>query len=155
MPLRELADNTAATLKSLRGLAEKLDQDLPPLVDSLKATSDRSGAVVDSANQAIKDLQGRLDATLDAIRQVAATGDQQLKERGADLHAVLAATDQTMRQVRESAGRREGADVRSRARRGSTSRRRCVIWPRRRPRCAGFANDVEHDPQLLLTGRKP
>ena len=44
LPLRELADNASATLQSLRALAEKLNQDLPPLVDSLKATSDRSGS---------------------------------------------------------------------------------------------------------------
>jgi paraquat-inducible protein B len=154
LPLRELADNTVATLKSLRGLAEKLDQDLPPLVDSLKASSDRSGAVVDSANQAIKALQTRLDATLDAIRQVAATGDQQLKERGADLHSVMAATEQTMRQVRETVVDLKGLT----SDRGAT---RVNLEATLRDLAAaaaslrGFASDVERNPQLLLTGRKP
>jgi paraquat-inducible protein B len=154
LPVREIADNMVATLKSLRGLAEKLDQDLPPLVDSLKASSDRSGQVVDSANQAIRDLQGRLGTTLDAIQQVAATGDQQLKERGGDLHGLIVATDQTMRQVREMV-----VDVK-----GLTSDRgaaRVNLEATLRDLAAaaaslrGFANDVEHNPQLLLTGRKP
>ena len=51
LPLRELADDTNATLKSLRGLSEKLDQDLPPLVESLKTTSDHSGQMVETATR--------------------------------------------------------------------------------------------------------
>jgi paraquat-inducible protein B len=154
LPVRELADNTVATLKSLRGLAEKLDQDLPPLVDSLKASSDRSGQVVDSANQAIKDLQGRLGATLDAIQQVAATGDQQLKERGGDLHGLIVATDQTMRQVRETVADLKGLmSDRGAARVNLEATLRDLAAAAASLR--GFANDVEHNPQLLLTGRKP
>jgi paraquat-inducible protein B len=154
LPLRELADDTVATLNSLRGLSEKLDQDLPPLVDSLKTTSEHSTQMVDTAAEAIRDLQGRLDTTLDAISQAAKTGDQQLIQRGADLHTLFAASDQTMRQVRDLlTDARSLTSERAAARANLESTLRDLAAAAASLR--GFANDVEHDPQLLLTGRKP
>jgi paraquat-inducible protein B len=154
LPLRELAGDATATLLSLRGLAEKLNQDLPPLVDSLKTTSDRTGQMVDTANQAIKALQGQLDQTLSAFSQVANTSDQQLNQRGGELHTLLSASNQTLLQVRDLLG-----DLRSltsdraapRANLDATLRDLAAAAASLR----GFANDVEHDPRLLLTGRKP
>ena len=130
-----------------RSRTEKLDQDLPPLVESLKTTSEHSTQMVDTAAEAIRDLQGRLDTTLDAISQAAKTGDQQLIQRGADLRTLFAASDQTMRQVRDLL-----TDARSltRSAPGATLRVAAAAASLR-----GFANDVEHDPQLLLTGRRP
>jgi paraquat-inducible protein B len=154
LPLRELADDTVATLNSLRGLSEKLDQDLPPLVESLKTTSEHSTQMVDTAAEAIRDLQGRLDTTLDAISQAAKTGDQQLIQRGADLHTLFAASDQTMRQVRDLlTDARSLTSERAAARANLESTLRDLAAAAASLR--GFANDVEHDPQLLLTGRKP
>jgi paraquat-inducible protein B len=154
LPLRELVDDTAATLQSLRGLAERLDRDLPPLVESLKVTSDKSAQMVVTANQAITALQGRLDTTLGAIAEVASSGRQQLNQGGTELHALLVASNQTMLQVRELLG-----DLKSvTSGRGAT---RANIDSTLRDLAAaaaslrGFANDVEHNPQLLLTGRKP
>ena len=153
LPLRELADNTTATLQSLRGLAEKLDEDLPPLVDSLKTTSDRSAQTVEIAEQAIRALQGRLDATLTGVGQVAASGEQQLNQRGAELHTLLATSNQTMLQVRDLLG-----DLRSLTSERAASRGNIDSTLRDLAAAAaslrGFANDVEHNPQLLLTGRR-
>ena len=154
LPLRELMDDAAATLQSMRGLAEKLNQDLPPLVESLKTTSDRSGQMVDNASQAITALQGRLDTTLSAIDKVSDTGNQQLAQRGADLHALLAASNQTMVQVRDLLGNMKSLTAdrgTSRANIESTLRDLAAAAAALR----GFASDVEHDPQLLLTGRRP
>jgi paraquat-inducible protein B len=154
LPLHELAEDTVATLNSLRVLAEKLDRDLPPLVQSVKTTAEHTTQTVDIAGQAVKDLQGRLDTTLDAFAQVARTGDLQLTQRGADLHTLLAASDQTMRQVRELLADVKGLTAErsgSRANLESTLRDLAAAAASLR----GFANDVEHDPQLLLTGRKP
>jgi paraquat-inducible protein B len=154
LPLRELADDTKAALQSLRGLAEKMDRDLPPLVHSLKATSDRSSQMVDTAKQAITDLQGRLDTTLGAIGEFAGSGNQQLNQRGTDLHTLLISSNQTMLQVREllaelkSLASERGAP---RANIDSTLRDLAAAAASLR----GFANDVEHDPRLLLTGRRP
>jgi paraquat-inducible protein B len=154
LPLRELADNATATLQSLRGLAEKLDHDLPPLVDSLKTTSDQSAQMVDTANQAIKTLQGRLDTTLTAISQVADTGTQQLNQRGSDLQTLLAASNQTMVQVRDLL-----TDLKSLTSDRAASRTNIDATLRDLAAAAaslrGFANDVERNPQLLLTGRRP
>jgi paraquat-inducible protein B len=154
LPLREMADNTSAMLKSLRSLTEKLDRDLLPLVASLKATSDGSARTIDTARQAIGELQGRMDATLGAIGQVAGTADQQLSQRGAELHALLATSDQTMQQVRGLIG-----DLKSLTSERAASRTNLDATLRDLAAAAaalrGFANDVEHNPQLLLTGRRP
>ena len=153
LPLRELADNATATLQSLRGLAEKLDKDLPPLVESLTATSNRSTRTVDTTNQAIRDLQAKLDSTLGSIGQLASSGDQQLVQRGAELHTLLATSNQTMAQVRDLLGDVRGLTsnrAASRANLESTLRDLAAAAAALR----GFANDVEHNPQLLLTGRR-
>jgi paraquat-inducible protein B len=154
LPLRELADNTTATLKSLRGLAEKLDEDLPPLVDSLKTTSDKSAQVVETAGHAIKELQDRLGNTLSAVTKVANTGDRQLDQRGEELHTLLVNSNQTMLQVRGLL-----ADVKGLTSDRSASRTNLEATLRDLAAAAasmrGFADDIEHNPQLLLTGRKP
>ncbi len=101
LPLRELADNGGATLQSLRTLSENLNTTLPPLIASLKTTSDKSGQAVDDASVAIKDLQARLDVTLDNVNQLAASGDRQVAQRGADLHTLLMSFNQTVLQTRD------------------------------------------------------
>ncbi|MDR3531258.1 MAG: MlaD family protein [Rhodopila sp.] len=154
LPLRELAEHTNATLQSLRALSDKLDKDLPPLVESLKATSDKAAQTVDAATQAIRELQGRLDTTLSDISQFAVSGDRQLDQRGADLHTLLTASNQTMLQVRDLLGDLKGLTsdrAASRANIESTLRDLAAAAASLR----GFANDVEHNPQLLLTGRRP
>jgi paraquat-inducible protein B len=154
LPLRELADNANVTLQSLRTLAEKLDRDLPPLVDTLKDTSDRSSQTVETAGQAIRELQGRLDTTLGAIGHIAGTADQQLNQRGAELHTLLTAANQTMLQAHALLGDLKGMTsdrAASRANLEATLRDLAAAAASLR----GFASDVEHNPQLLLTGRKP
>jgi paraquat-inducible protein B len=154
LPLRQLADDTTATLRSLRGLSEKLNTNLPPLIESLKTTVDKSGQAVDTANQAIKTLQTRLDTTLSAFEQVANTGSQQLNQRGAELHVLLTTTNQTIQQMYGVLGDLKGITsdrAADRANIDSTLRDLAAAAASLR----GFANDVEHNPQLLLTGRKP
>jgi len=154
LPLRQLADDTTATLRSLRGVTEKLNTNLPPVIDSLKATLDKSGQAVDTANQAIKTLQTQLDTTLGAIARVADTGNQQLSQRGAELHTLLATTNQSVLQMHSLLGDLKGITsdrAADRANIDSTLRDLAAAAASLR----GFANDVEHNPQLLLTGRKP
>jgi paraquat-inducible protein B len=153
LPLRELADNTNATLVSLRELSKKLDQHLPPLIESLRVTSDQSGQMVVTAEQAIKALQSRLDTTLADISRLAATADGQLNQRGAELRALLTTSNQTMVQARDLIG-----DLRSVTSSRATERANVESTLRDLAAAAaslrGFANDVEHNPQLLLTGRR-
>ncbi len=154
LPLRELADNTNATLQSLRGLSEKLDTGLPPLVDSLRSTSDRSAQLLDTASQTIGALQTKLDTTLASVTQLATSGDRQLNERGAELHTLLTDATQTIEQAHEVLG-----DLRSVTSSRATTRVNIESTLRDLSAAAaslrGFANDVEHNPQLLLTGRRP
>lgn len=153
LPLRELADNTNATLASLRTLSEKLDEDLPPLVDSLKNTSDRFARTAETANELIKALQNRLDTTLSDISRVSVTANGQLNDRGAELRALLAASNQTMVQARDLLG-----DLRSLTSNRSADRANIDSTLRDIAAAAaslrGFASDVERNPQLLLTGRR-
>jgi paraquat-inducible protein B len=154
LPLRELADNANATLRSLRVLSEKLDHDLPPLVASLTATSDTSTATVKVATETIRDLQARLDATLGDFSRLAVTGERQISQRGTELHSLLATTNQTASQARDLIRNLQAlTSERGDARVNVEAALRDLATAAASLR--GFANDVEHNPQLLLTGRRP
>jgi paraquat-inducible protein B len=154
LPLRELTDNASATLQSLKSLSEKLDRSLPPLIDSLKTTSDRSAEVIGNAGHSITELQGRLDETLADISRLATAGDLQLTQRGGELRTALISTNQTVVQARDlltdlkSLTSERGAD---RANIDSALRDLATSASSLR----GLASEVERNPQLLLTGRRP
>jgi paraquat-inducible protein B len=153
LPLHDLADNAVATLQSLKALTNKLNQDLPPLVDTLKATSDKSSQTLDTVSQAVQSLQQRLDTTLQAITTVATTGNDQLQQRGGDLHTLLVNASQATTQVRDLLTQLQGVT-------SSRASTRTNIEATARDLAAaaaslrGFAGDIERNPQLLLTGRR-
>jgi paraquat-inducible protein B len=154
LPIGELVGNANAALVSVRSLAEKLDTDLPPLVASLKTTSDGASRTLDAVSQTLADVQGKLGKTLDSVTQLANNSDQQLVQRSADLHALIISANQTVQQTDEML-----KDLKSiTSARGET---RVNIDATLRDLAAaaaslrGFASDVEHNPQLLLTGRRP
>lgn len=154
LPLTELATDARGAMQNIRELAERLDHDLPPLVASVRQTSDHSRAAVDAATQAIVDLQLRLDTTLKAIDTLAGAGTQQLEARGADMHAVLNNVNQTVLQARQSlAGLQDMTSPRSAERANLDSTLRDLSAAAAALR--GFAGDVERNPQLLLLGRRP
>jgi paraquat-inducible protein B len=153
LPLRDLADSAIATLRSVHKLTDTLGDDLPALINSVKSTSDRSGKTVDEASRAIADLQARLDTTLASINQLANSGDRQINLRGADLHLLLLQSAQTVARARDMVNSLQSLTA---ARAGP----RIDIEATLRDLAAaaaslrGFAGDVEHNPQLLLTGRR-
>lgn len=154
LPLRELVDDASATLQSLRSLSERLDSTLPPLVESLKSTSDRSALAVDAAAAAVQHLEARLDVALGDVSKLTATADRQVGQRGADLHTLLAAATQAVLQAHGWLGDLQGLTApRAPARVNIDSALRDLATAAASLR--GFANDVEHSPQLLLTGRRP
>lgn len=154
LPVRELSENTVAMLTSLRSLTERLNRDLPPLVESLKSTSDRAGQTAATVNQAVQNLQSQLATTLGAIAGAADTASQQVKQRGGDLQKILATSDQTVTQMRELVAQLKTlTSDRSASRQNVDSALRDLSAAAASLR--GFASDVEHDPQLLLTGRRP
>lgn len=154
LPLRELVDNAAATLHSLRAVSEKLDHALPALIDSLKATSDRTAGAVTSAGQGLAEVQARLDGTLGDISKLANAANLQLGERGPELHRMLVSSNQTVLEARALlAGLKGLTSERGADRANIDSALRDLATTAAALR--GLATDVEHNPQLLLTGRKP
>jgi paraquat-inducible protein B len=91
---------------------------------------------------------------LNAITQVASSGDQQLTQRGAELHTLLATSNQAISQMNDLV-----RDLKSVTSERAAPRANIEATLRDLAAAAaslrGFANDVEHNPQLLLTGRKP
>lgn len=154
LPLRELVENAIETLESIRKLTARLDTDLPPLLASVKATSDGAARTVDAATQAITNLQGNLDTTLVRFSQLAITADQQLTQRGADLHTLLVSSNQAIVQSRDVLnGLRSLTSDRGVARANLEATLRDLAAAAASLR--GFASDVERNPQLLLMGRRP
>jgi paraquat-inducible protein B len=154
LPLRELTDNAAATLRSLRALSEKLNLSFPPLIDSVKRTSDRADDVIGHAGKSITELQGRLDIALADISRLAGILSLQVNQRGGDLRTVLISANQTIVQARglmtdlksiTSDRGNDRADVESVLRDMAAAA----------SSLRGLSNEVEHNPQLLLTGRRP
>ena len=154
LPLRELADNANATLQTVHKLAENLADDLPGLIASLKTTSDHSQVAVDEATQSIADLRARLDTTLESINRLAGSSDKQVTLRGADLHAVLVQASSTVAKARALLDNMQGlTSQHAGARLDIESSLRDLAAAAASLR--GFASDVERNPQLLLTGRRP
>ncbi len=154
LPLEELFDNTNAALISVRSLADKLGADLPPLIASLKNTSDGTSHTMDVATSALTEVKAKLDTTLTSINTLATNSDQQLTQRSADLHALIASTQQTVLQTDELVkDLKNVTSSRGETRTNIDSTLRDLAAAAASLR--GFASDVEHNPQLLLTGRRP
>jgi paraquat-inducible protein B len=154
LPIGDLVKNADATLTSLHGLLDRLNQQMPVLFDEAKTISAGVNKSLDAATSAIGDLQKRIDETLGHIDRLVIDSDQQVTQRGADLHTLLTTSTQTMMQLRESLGDlRSLTSSRGQARTNLEATLRDVAAAAASLR--GFANDVEHNPQLLLTGRRP
>lgn len=154
LPLKELADNAAQSLVSLRTLANNLDRDLPPLIASVQQTSEHSRELVDVATKTVDSLQRQLTTTLAGVDRLTSTGATQLDARGADLHLLLVTTNATVRQARQMLATLQAVaspHSEERVNLQATLRDLSVAAAALR----GFASDVERNPQLLLKGRKP
>lgn len=154
LPLSELVTNANATLESLHHLSDRLDHDLPLLLANLQGTAQESSRTVAIAASAITDLQKRLNETLTHVSQLITTGDQQVSERSADLHTLLVSSTQAVRKASETLNEVQSLMSRrseTRANLDSALRDLAVTASSMR----GFASDIERNPQLLLTGRRP
>ncbi|WP_025884640.1 MlaD family protein [Asaia prunellae] len=153
MPLRQIGDDAAATLALVHHLAETLDQRLPALAESLQETSDHSRATVDAAHDMIATLQPQLLTTLRSVDRLVAAGTEQLSSRGQELHSLLLTSRETMSNANKTM-----IDLQSITSRRSIDRANLDASLRDIAAAAaalrGFANDVERNPQLLLTGRR-
>ncbi|WP_367159264.1 MlaD family protein [Kozakia baliensis] len=154
LPIKEIGDNANAALLAVRELAAKLDRDMPPLVQSIRETSDHSREMVDSAHETIEKLQPELTRTLQNVDRLAATGSQQLDARGRELHSLLTDANATIVKAGRSLDNVSSmTSPRSAERANLESSLRDIAAAASALR--GFANDVERNPQLLLMGRRP
>jgi phospholipid/cholesterol/gamma-HCH transport system substrate-binding protein len=153
LPLTELVAHADSALVSIHDLFDKLDSSLPTLVASLNSRSEELSRTINVATKAITDLQERIDDMLTHITQLTVTGDQQVSQRGNDLHALLVSSTLAVQQARETLN-----DLRSLTSNRAGARANLEATVRDLAAAAasmrGFANDVEHNPQLLLTGRR-
>jgi paraquat-inducible protein B len=102
----------------------------------------------------LQDLQTRVDAALGHVDDLTVDGRGQLDSRGADLHRVLAAAADTATRASTMLESLRGlTSDRGATRVNLDAALRDIASAAASLR--GFASDVEHNPQLLLTGRRP
>ncbi len=153
LPLKEVAENAILALQSIRSLTDAVGKSLPAVLDSTKTSSVKAGQALDAARAAIKDLQTRMNTTLAGIDRLTGSADQQLNGRGADLHALLVNSNQAISNARDVLSNLEGiTDERSPDRANLEAALSDLSDASSALR--GFANDIEQNPKLLLTGRR-
>ncbi|KXV65843.1 MlaD family protein [Gluconobacter oxydans] len=154
LPLKQIGENADATLASVRQLSDQLDRELPALVQSIRDTSDHSRDMVDAARKTVTDLEPVLTRTLLSVDRLANEGATQLNARGHELHAVLQNSNDAVQQASKSLANLESmTSPRSADRANLEASLRDIAAAASALR--GFATDVERNPQLLLTGRRP
>jgi paraquat-inducible protein B len=152
LPLKDVADNAILTLQSVRGLADTLTKSLPTVLGSTMSTSVKAGQTLDTARTAIEELQIRTDSALAGIDRLTGSADRQLNDRGADLHVLLVTSNQAISNAHDVLGNLKGmTDPRSPDRANLESALNDLSDASAALR--GFSNDIEQNPQLLLTGR--
>lgn len=154
LPLRELADSAISTLNSINKLTDQLNADLPAILDSAHHTTDSAARAMDQASAMIAGMQDKVAAALDGVNRLTGQLGQQVTQRGADLQRLLATTQQTVQQANATLTDLRGLS----SARGDT---RVNLDATLRDLAAAaaslrsFALDVERNPQLLITGRRP
>ncbi len=153
LPLKEVMDNAIVTLQSVRHLADTVGASLPGVLDSTLKSSVKAGQALDAARIAIEDLQTRMNTTLAGVDRVTGSADRQLNGRGDDLHVLLVSSNQAISNARDVLSNLKAmTDARSRDRANLESALNDLSDASAALR--GFANDVEQNPKLLLTGRR-
>jgi len=154
LPLRQLADSGLRMVTELQSVADTLKASLPALIGSAEGTSARAQQTLQTADATISELRGRSDRLIDDLDRLSTTASAQLNGRGADLHRVLALTGRTLEQATRQLSDLQGlTGPRSSARLNLESTLRDLAAATASLR--GLAGDVEQNPQLLLTGRRP
>ena len=152
LPLHDLALDAEHTLVSLQVLSDRMDRALPPLISSLTATSDQSRVALGAATAAIADLQARAGLTLQAIDRLSMDGDRQLAGRGVELSRLLQASTRSVGEAQTLLTQVNGlAAPRSAPRADVEASLRDLAAAASSLR--GLAEDLDRNPQLLLTGR--
>jgi paraquat-inducible protein B len=154
VPLKELAENAILTLQSVRNLADTVGKSLPPVLDSTRTSSMKAGQALDAARTTIQELQIRMNTTLDGIDRLSGSADRQLNGRGADLHTLLVTSNQAISNARDVLSNLKGMTNDDSPDRANLEAALSDLSDAS-VALRGFANDIEQNPRLLLTGRRP
>ncbi|MBO6037651.1 MAG: MCE family protein [Acetobacter sp.] len=146
IPIKAISQHADTALLSVTNLSNDLQKQLPPLISSVKKLADRSTTTMQTATKTIQSLKSQLTVTLGKINTLIDTGNLQLDARGKDLHKTLTAATKTLDTLHSL------LSPRSIDRANLDSALRDIAATASALR--GFSNDIEHNPQLLLMGRR-
>ena len=146
IPIKAISQHADTALLSVTDLSNILQKKLPPLINSVKNLADHSTTTMQTATKAIQSLRSQLTITLGKVNTLIDTGNFQLNARSKDLHNTLAAATKALDSLRSIVSPlsidRANLDSALRDIAATASALR------------GFSNDIEHNPQLLLMGRR-
>lgn len=152
LPLRDLADSAARTLKALEILSGKLDTQVGPTLDSLRATSDAARITLDTSTQAVLAMQAEISRTLHGVDQLVSNGQRQLDGSGADLHRTLVAAERAASHAGALA-KTIGDMVEPRGAMRADLEAALRDLAASAGSLRGFAAEIERNPGAIVTGR--
>lgn len=146
IPIKAMSQHADTALLSVTDLSNMLQKKLPPLINSVENLAEHSTNTMQTATKAIQSLQSQLTVTLGKVNTLIDTGNFQLNARSKDLHNTLAAATKALDSLHSIVSPlsidRANLDSALRDIAATASALR------------GFSNDIEHNPQLLLMGRR-
>jgi paraquat-inducible protein B len=152
LPLKELTENAGRVLVAIERLADRLDTELGPLMESTRTSMASANRTLDTSQQAIAHLDAELTRTLQDFDRLAVDARQQLKGRSGDLAKLLASADRATRRADSLLGSLDAlAGPRSPARGDLEAAIRDLAASAASMR--GFSQAIERDPSTLLRGR--
>jgi paraquat-inducible protein B len=155
LQVRQLVDTAQRTLESIQRLADRLDDRIGPLMDSVQKTSDGAQETLRVTTGAIQHIDTESAQTLGDFDRLAVEGQRQLTDRGAELSRVLTDADRTVHQVTTlSTSLNDMLSPRSQTRGDFDAAVRDLAATSSSLR--DFSREIDRDPSLLLTrGIKP
>lgn len=154
LPLQQLASNANSALQSVRRLTDSLNNSLPPLLESATRSSAGAGLAFDAARVSLVQLRRRTDATLVGIDRLTTAGQSQLEGRGADLHDLLVSSNEAVLEARKTLGNIERL-TNSQSPAQTHLQETLQDLSDASASLRGFSADIERNPRLLVTGRRP
>jgi paraquat-inducible protein B len=151
VPVQDLAQTMLRLLRTAERLADRLEADVGPLLDSTRRGVDAATHTLETTEQAVVRLQTGASHTLQELDQLVASAQQQLGNRGAEVARVLGAVDRLARRAEALLASLDGLTApRSQFRGDLEAAARDLATNAGSLR--GFARTIERDPSALLRG---
>jgi paraquat-inducible protein B len=151
VPVRDLAQTMLRILRTAERLADKLEADVGPLLDTTRRGVDAAIHTLETTEQTVVRLQADASHTLRELDQLAISAQQQLGDRGAEVARVLGTVDRLARRAEALLASLDGLTApRSQLRGDLEAAARDLAASTGSLR--GFARTIERDPSALLRG---